>query len=94
MAEKLEGQALSAAVETLQGWTVKDNKLHRVLNFANFVEAFAFMTQIALIAERMNHHPDWCNSYKTVAISLSSHDSGGITHRDIALAQAIDGLLV
>ncbi len=93
MAATLEGQALNAALETLADWAARDNKLHRVFQFADFAAAFAFMTQVALIAQRMNHHPEWCNAYQTVAISLSTHSVGGITHQDIALAQAIDALV-
>lgn len=92
MTTKLEGEALEQAVAQLSGWTLKDEKLHRVLNFADFVEAFGFMSQVALVAERMNHHPEWCNVYKTVAISLNTHDVGGLTQKDIDLALAIDKL--
>lgn len=94
MTAKLDDSALTAALVTISGWTLKDGKLHRVLNFADFVAAFAFMTQVALIAERMNHHPEWCNAYKTVAISLTTHDAGGVTSKDIQLAQAINQLLI
>lgn len=92
MLEKLQDEALSEALESVPGWVLKDGKLHRILNFTNFVEAFGFMTQVALVAERMNHHPEWCNVYKTVAISLSTHDAGGLTTKDIDLAQAINRL--
>lgn len=92
MLEKLQDEALSEALESVPGWVLKDEKLHRILNFTNFVEAFGFMTQVALVAERMNHHPEWCNVYKTVAISLSTHDAGGLTTKDIDLAQAINRL--
>jgi 4a-hydroxytetrahydrobiopterin dehydratase len=92
MLEKLEGDALAEALDSLSGWTLKDEKLHRVFVFADFVEAFGFMTQVALLAERMNHHPEWCNVYKTVAISLSTHDAGGLTHKDTDLALAINRL--
>jgi 4a-hydroxytetrahydrobiopterin dehydratase len=90
MIEKLEGEALTAALDNLPGWILRDGKLHRVFVFGDFVEAFGFMTQVALVAERMNHHPEWCNVYKTVAISLSTHDVGGLTHRDIELALAMN----
>lgn len=92
MVEKLTEDALAAALETLPGWVLREGKLHRVLSFTDFVEAFGFMSQVALVAERMNHHPEWCNVYKTVAISLATHEVGGITHKDIALARAINGL--
>ena len=92
MIEKLTDEALAVVLEGLPGWVLRDTKLHRVLTFADFVEAFGFMTQVALVAERMNHHPEWCNVYKTLAISLTTHDAGGISHRDIELAPAINRL--
>ena len=92
MIEKLSDEALEVVLEGLPGWVLRDNKLHRVLTFMDFVEAFGFMAQVALVAERMNHHPEWCNVYKTLAISLTTHDAGGISHRDIELAQAINRL--
>lgn len=92
MIEKLSDEALAVILESLPGWVLRDGKLHRVLTFADFVEAFGFMAQVALVAERMNHHPEWCNVYKTLAISLTTHDAGGITHRDIELAQTINRL--
>lgn len=92
MIEKLTDEALTVILEGLPGWVLRDNKLHRVLTFTDFVEAFGFMSQVALVAERMNHHPEWCNVYKTLAISLTTHDAGGITHRDIELAQTINRL--
>lgn len=92
MIEKLNDEALAVILEGLPGWVLRDGKLHRVLTFADFVEAFGFMSQVALVAERINHHPEWCNVYKTLAISLTTHDAGGITHRDIELAQTINRL--
>jgi 4a-hydroxytetrahydrobiopterin dehydratase len=75
-------------------WEEKDNKLTRTFIFGNFIEAFSFMTKVALLAESMNHHPDWSNSYNMVKIELSSHDAGKIvTDRDRNLAAAIDKLL-
>lgn len=91
--EKLSAETLENTLEALPAWVFKDDKLHRVLNFADFVEAFGFMTQVALVAERMHHHPEWCNVYKTVAISLTTHDAGGLTLKDVELAQAINRLL-
>ena len=64
-----------------------------MLEFDGFVAAFGFMTKVALVAEKMDHHPDWRNSWNRVEITLTSHDAGGVTQRDIALARAIDGLL-
>lgn len=81
---------VSARLRELDGWSERDGKLHRELEFATFPEAFAFMTRVALAAERMNHHPDWFNSYTRVVIDLSSHDVGGISERDFRLAKTID----
>lgn len=92
MTDKLTDDALAEILQGLPGWVLRENKLHRVLTFADFVEAFGFMAQVALVAERMNHHPEWCNVYKTVAISLTTHDAGGLTHKDITLAQEINRL--
>ena len=72
-------------------WKEEDNKLKRSFEFKNFVEAFAFMTKVALIAERMNHHPWWANVYNKVDIELNTHDAGNIvTEKDHNLAKAID----
>ena len=75
-------------------WQEIDNQLKRTFEFKDFIEAFAFMTQVALIAEKMNHHPAWFNVYNRVEISLTTHDAGNtITEKDRALAKAIDALL-
>ena len=71
-------------------WILKENKLHREYQFKNFVEAFGFMTQIALIAEKSNHHPEWFNVYNKVVIDLTTHEARGITERDFSLAQQMD----
>ena len=83
---------MSPPVEPPPGWDVVDGKLHRELVFADFAEAFAFMTRVAELAERADHHPDWSNSWNTVTIDLTSHDVGGLTDRDVALAAAINEL--
>ena len=76
-------------------WEEKDNKLVRNFKFKDFTEAFGFMTQVAIIAEKMDHHPNWSNVYNSVTIELSTHDAGDIvTERDHNLAQAIDQLLL
>jgi 4a-hydroxytetrahydrobiopterin dehydratase len=79
--------------EDLPDWSVVDGKLHRELEFANFVEAFGFMAMVALLAEKADHHPDWSNSWNKVVIDLVSHDKGEITDRDVKLAKAIDAAL-
>jgi len=90
--ELLTGDALQEAVDGLEGWLVQDGKLHKEYVFADFVEAFAFMSGAALCAERKNHHPEWFNVYRTVRVDLSTHDAGGITTWDIELAGEFDGL--
>jgi len=84
--QPLDTAAISAALDTLDGWSIEDGKLHKTYVFADFVQAFAFMTAAALCAERADHHPDWSNVYKTVHVDLSTHESGGITQRDLDLA--------
>ena len=72
-------------------WKEENNKLTRTFEFKNFMDAFAFMTRIAFIAEKMNHHPDWSNVYNKVTISLNTHDAGNtVTEKDHKLAEAID----
>lgn len=77
---------------TLEGWTILEDRdaIRRRLVFADFVAAFGFMTQVALVAERLGHHPEWTNSGRTVEITLTTHDAGGVTRHDVALAQGID----
>ncbi|MBP6312283.1 MAG: 4a-hydroxytetrahydrobiopterin dehydratase [Flavobacteriales bacterium] len=75
-------------------WTVEDGKLCRRFKFKDFSEAFAFMARVALVAEKMGHHPDWTNVYNTVDIALNTHDAGGaITEKDHKLAAAIDRII-
>ncbi|MBX3283715.1 MAG: 4a-hydroxytetrahydrobiopterin dehydratase [Acidimicrobiales bacterium] len=81
---------MTEPVEPPPGWEVVDGKLHRELVFADFAAAFAFMGRVAAEAERLDHHPDWSNSWNTVTIDLVSHDVGAITARDLRLAEAID----
>jgi len=80
-------------IEAPDGWTTGDGTLHRELEFTDFTEAFAFMTRVAAEAERLDHHPDWSNSWNTVTIDLVSHDAGGLTSRDVALAEAINAVV-
>lgn len=74
-------------------WALKDNKLYRRLVFQDFVNAFGFMTQVAMIAEKMNHHPEWANVYRTVDIYLTTHDADGVSERDFELLQAMEKLI-
>lgn len=83
-----------AAVGSLPDWRLTDDRtaITRNFRFADFNAAFGFMTQVALLAERADHHPDWSNSWNRVEITLTTHAAGGLTTRDIALATAIDAL--
>jgi 4a-hydroxytetrahydrobiopterin dehydratase len=89
---KLDDATISRELASLAGWTREGDKLFRELGFADFVTAFGFMASVALVAERMNHHPEWSNVYKTVRVHLTTHDAGGITALDVELARAIDRL--
>ena len=92
MAQKLTGGARNAALAKLSGWSeVKDrDAITRKFVFKDFNEAFGFMTRVAIKAQEMNHHPEWFNAYSTVEITLSTHEAGGLTERDIELARFID----
>ena len=83
---------LATALTTLPGWAHVGGKLHRTFEFADFVTAFAFMAGAALVAERMGHHPEWSNVYRTVRVELTTHDAGGLTTLDLELARAMSGL--
>lgn len=86
----LSPDAITAALGNLPGWELKEGSLHRELEFKNFRRAFAFMTTIAMWAEKLDHHPDWSNSYKKVVIDLRTHDADGITALDVKLAEIIN----
>jgi 4a-hydroxytetrahydrobiopterin dehydratase len=88
-ATKLTESEVSDELKKLKGWTVERGKLHRVFEFRDFSQAFAFMTQVALAAEAMGHHPDWSNVWNKVTIDLSTHSAGGLTQNDFALAGRI-----
>ena len=88
----LDDEELQAAMQNLPDWSLADGKLYREFTFANFVEAFAFMSAAALCAERANHHPEWLNVYRSVKVWLTTHDAGGITTRDTSLAAELDAL--
>lgn len=89
---KLAADDIAKRLGELPGWSVVADKLHREYRFADFVAAFGFMAGAALVAERMNHHPEWFNVYSTVRIDLTTHDAGGITARDFELAAAMERL--
>lgn len=95
MVARIEGEALHAAVANLDGWELREDLLaiERKFKFADFVEAFGFMTRVAILAEKADHHPEWFNVYNRVEITLTTHDADGVSQRDIGLANAIEGLL-
>lgn len=86
--EKMDQQAIDRAMADLDGWTLAEDagSISRTFTFRNFSEAFAFMTRSALAAEKLDHHPDWSNVYKTVEVRLNTHDAGGLTKLDFDLA--------
>ncbi|MCR9095839.1 MAG: 4a-hydroxytetrahydrobiopterin dehydratase [bacterium] len=86
----LETPEIEAKLADLEGWSLEDGKLHRSFRFANFVEAFGFMASVALVAEKMDHHPEWSNVYDRVEVDLTTHDAGGITVLDFELAVAMN----
>ncbi len=87
---KLTPEALEVGLGRLDGWALKDGKLHKDYVFESFVRAFSFMAGVAIEAEAMNHHPEWFNVYRTVRVDLATHDAGGITTWDIELAGEFD----
>jgi len=95
MIEPLDETERAEALDGLPDWDYDDGRdaITRTLTFADFQEAFAFMTRVALVAEKMDHHPEWSNVWNRVEILLTTHDAGGLSHRDIALAEAIDAML-
>jgi 4a-hydroxytetrahydrobiopterin dehydratase len=92
MVEKLSVDARKVALRELSGWkdTAGRDAIGRTFTFKDFSEAFGFMARAALIAEKNDHHPEWRNVYKTVEVVLSTHDAGGVTAKDIELAEAMD----
>ena len=87
---KLSDEEIRKELATLEHWELAGGKLHREYRFENFIEAFAFMTKLALVAERMNHHPEWSNIYNRLSIALMTHDKDGISNLDVELARAAD----
>jgi 4a-hydroxytetrahydrobiopterin dehydratase len=94
MAEQLPQTERDNLSRTLPGWTLasEGKALRREFQFRDFSEAWGFMSRVALLAEKHNHHPDWSNVWNTVRIELSTHDAGGLTANDVRLAQAIDAI--
>jgi 4a-hydroxytetrahydrobiopterin dehydratase len=94
MATKLDDAARTAAMATLPGWTRAEGRdaIRKAFVFKDFNEAFGWMARVALVAEKMDHHPEWFNVHRTVDVTLSTHDAGGLTELDIRLARAMDAM--
>jgi len=94
MAEKLTGSTRRSALAKLDGWSEVEGRdaISKKFAFKDFNEAFGFMARVALIAEKLDHHPEWFNVYNRVEVTLATHDAGGVTERDVKLAEAMDRL--
>ncbi|RUM24885.1 4a-hydroxytetrahydrobiopterin dehydratase [Rhizobium vallis] len=90
--ERLERAAVEAELTKLAGWALNDtaSAISKTFKFSNFIEAFGFMTEAALAAEKLNHHPEWFNVYSKVEVTLNTHDAGGLTELDFKLARAME----
>lgn len=88
--QKLTDEEIARHLASLEGWTLQEGKLHKVFQFDDFVAAWGFMSRIALIAQAMDHHPEWFNVYGTVRVDLGTHDAGGVTELDTKLARQMD----
>jgi len=88
----MDDEQVEKALAALPGWACVDGKLHKELRFADFNEAFGFMTRVALVAEKLDHHPDWSNSWNTVVIDIVNHSAGGVSKRCVDLAIACEGM--
>lgn len=89
---KMSDSEIAAGLKNLTGWAVVGGKLHREYQFENFVQAFGFMASAALVAESMNHHPEWFNVYHKVVVDLATHSIGGISNFDLELAKKMEAL--
>ncbi|MGB5245490.1 MAG: 4a-hydroxytetrahydrobiopterin dehydratase [Woeseia sp.] len=93
MVDKIDANTVTRRLGDLPGWALEDEKLTREFQFANFVEAFGFMTRAAIEAEKADHHPEWFNVYKKVKVQLTTHECGGISERDFKLAKVMNKLV-
>ncbi len=90
---KLSESEIQEQLKNLEGWEYLDNAIHTTFEFNNFKDAFSVMTRISFEAEAQQHHPDWTNVYNKLQISLSTHDAGGVTNKDLKLAKTIDDII-
>jgi 4a-hydroxytetrahydrobiopterin dehydratase len=88
----LTAEEITAALATLPGWGIQDGKLHKQFQFNSFSAALGWMVRVALVAERLDHHPEWSNTYNKVTVLLTTHDRGGLTGWDVELAHAMNDL--
>jgi len=92
MMKKLTDSQIAEHMKALPGWELGEDRIRRTFRFEDFVQAFGWMSSVALVAERMNHHPEWRNVWATVEVELSTHDAGGLTELDMKLAAEMDAL--
>ena len=90
--QKISEDQIKLELKNLNGWTVKNEKLHKDFTFHDFIEAFGFMAKASLHIEKMNHHPEWFNVYNRLSVDLTTHDAGGITQNDVNLARILNSL--
>ena len=90
---RLSETEITEELKKIEGWAIKDNKLHKEFQFNSFNQAFGFMTRAAMEIEKMNHHPEWFNVYNRITVDLTTHDAGGITNNDINLARILNSLV-
>ena len=93
MVSLIEKNELDSFIEKNPSWIIDNKTIKKEFKFDNFMQAFGFMSKVALLSEKMDHHPDWQNTYNIVKINLTTHDKGGITSNDIKLAESIDKLI-
>ena len=93
MVSLIEKNQLDSFIDKNPSWIIDNKTIKKEFKFENFIEAFGFMSKVALLSEKIDHHPDWQNIYNKVKINLTTHDKGGITSNDIKLAEAIDKLI-
>lgn len=87
---KMTENEIQAGLKELEGWELRDGKLNKTFKFTDFIDAWGFMCRVALVAQAMDHHPEWLNVYNTVRVDLSTHDAGGITKLDFQLARKMN----
>ena len=93
MVSLIEQDQLASFIEKNPSWMINNKTIKKEFIFDNFIDAFGFMTKVAFLSEKMDHHPDWQNTYNKVKINLTTHDKGGITNNDIKLAESTDKLI-